>query len=531
MINAMKIQSLGGVAARPATATRMSLPPRATAMTVPHAAIHRDGVACCVAFFCFLVLSLALIESGAAQTPSEEDYYRIIPLPIPPGIVLEAGGLELMPDGQLAVSTRRGDIYLVEKPFADPPDDLKFTRFATGLHEVLGISQRDGWLFATQRCELTRMKDLNGDGRADLFETVCDGWEIKGDYHEYAFGTPPDEEGNIWIVLCLTGSFSSDVPYRGWCVRVTPDGQMIPTCSGIRSPGGIGMNAVGDVFYTDNQGPWNGTCSLKHLRPGSFQGHPGGNRWYDLTTAIGPQPAEPESGSRMMVEAAKIPELEPPAVLFPYKKMGQSASGIACDVTGGKFGPFQGQLFVGDQTFSTVMRVCLEQVNGHYQGACFPFKSGFGSGTLSLKLTDRGMFVGGTNRGWGSRGNKPFALDRLVWTGKVPFEVHEMKARPNGFELTFTQPVDATTAADVASYSLETYTYIYQASYGSPEVDHTRPTITAARVADDLRSVRLEIDGLQAGHVHELKMAGLKSAQGLPLLHDVGYYTLNYIPR
>ena len=44
---------------------------------------------------------------------------------------------------------------------------------------------------------------------------------------------------------------------------------MIPTTSGVRSPGGIGFNADGDVFYTDNQGPWNGTCSLKWLRPGS----------------------------------------------------------------------------------------------------------------------------------------------------------------------------------------------------------------------------------------------------------------------
>ncbi len=489
--------------------------------------VWRQAIAICG----FLVIALASIYSACGQAPQEEDYYQMIPLPIPDDIVLEAGGLELMPDGKLAVSTRRGDIYLVDKPFADPPTDVVFTRFASGLHEVLGISQHDGWLYATQRCELSRLKDTDGDGRADLFENVCDGWEISGDYHEYAFGTPPDKDGNIWVVLCLTGSFNSNVPYRGWCVRVTPDGEMIPTCSGIRSPGGIAMNAEGDVFYTDNQGPWNGTCSLKHLKPGSFQGHPGGNRWYELTDALGQRPQEPASGSRMMVEAAKIPELEPPAVYFPYKKMGQSASGIVCDLTGGKFGPFAGQLFVGDQTFSTVMRVCLEQVNGHYQGACFPFRSGFGSGSLSLRLTDGGMFVGGTNRGWGSRGSKPYSLDRLVWTGSVPFEVHEMKALPDGFELTFTNPVDAATATDIGSYTLQTYTYIYQASYGSPEVDHTTPIITRAHVADDRRSVRLKIEGLQAGHVHELHMPGLRSGDGAPLLHDVGYYTLNYIPK
>lgn len=49
-------------------------------------------------------------------------------------------------------------------------------------------------------------------------------------------------------------------------------------------------------------------------------------------------------------------------------------------------------------------------------------------------------------------------------------------------------------------------------------------------VADDRRSARLYIDGLQEGHVHELHLDGVRSAEGLPLLHPVGYYTLNYIP-
>src|SRR5437870_9947199 len=149
----------------------------------------------------------------------------------------------------------------------------------------------------------------------------------------------------------------------------------------------------------------------------------------------------------MLVEAKRIPQLEPPAVYFPYGKMGQSASGIACDSTGGKFGPFTGQLFVGDQTHSTVMRVFLEKVNGRYQGACFMFKQGFDSGNLALEFgPDGSLVVYGTDRGWGARGGKPFALQRLVWTGAPPFEIHEMRAKPDGFDLTFTEPVDVATA-------------------------------------------------------------------------------------
>lgn len=487
-----------------------------------------------IRWFSWLAGCVFSFTTFAADGPTEADFYPITSFTVPKDVALEAGATELLPDGRLAVSTRRGEIWLVENPRSEPAA-MKWSRLAHGLHEVLGLAHKDGWLYVTQRGDVSRIKDADGDGVADVFEIVNDDWHIGGDYHEYAFGSKFDKDGNIWVVLCLTGSFSSDHKYRGWCLRVTPDGTMIPTCSGVRSPGGIGFNATGDVFYTDNQGPWNGTCGLKHLIPGKFVGHPGGNKWYDLPeakAAMGPRPKDPQSGSRFMTEAKKIPEYEPPVVLFPYKKMGQSASGVTCDTTGGKFGPFTNQMFVGDQTNSTVMRCFLEQVDGHYQGACFPFREGFSSGTLTLEMTTSGaMFVGGTNRGWGSRGNKPYALERLDWTGKTPFEIHEMRAKPDGFELTFTEPVNRESASDSSSYKLQSYTYIYQEQYGSPEVDFTTPTITSATVAADGKSVRLVIDGLQEGHIHELISSGVKSAASQPLLHKEAYYTLNRIPQ
>ena len=481
-------------------------------------------------------LLLCLIASPArSNEPTEDDYYPIRPIATPKDEVIEAAGLQHLPDGRMAVCSRWGDIWMIANSSSSDLTRLSFTRFADGLHEPLGLAERNGWLYAIQRGELTRLRDASGDGVADEFETVCDDWSISGDYHEYAFASKFDREGNQWAAFCLTTSFFSEVPYRGWCVRITPQGKMIPTCSGIRSPGGIGFNATGDVFYTENQGPWNGACSLKHLKPGSFQGHPAGNRWYDLPAVkavMGEKPAEAKSGSRMHLEADRIPEYVPPAVLFPYAKMGQSATGIACDDTGGRFGPFRKQLFVGDMTHSTVMRVFLEQIDGVYQGACFPFRAGLSSGTVALEFTPDGkLFTGGTNRGWGSRGPKPFAIERIDWTGKTPFEVLEMHAMPDGFELVFTEPIEPTAAAKVASYELSTFTYIFQASYGSPEVDRTSPTIVAAEPSDDGRRIRLRIDGLQRGHVHELHLPGVISRDGRSLLHPEAYYTLNRIPR
>jgi glucose/arabinose dehydrogenase len=487
--------------------------------------------------YCFLFGSLLFACAAApapagGKLPTEDAYYKILRFDVPKDVVLEAGALEMMPAGQLAVGTRRGEIWMIANPLANDPRDAKWSRFAHGLHEVLGLAARDGWLYVTHRPDVSRLKDTDGDGKADLFEVVSAGWEISGDYHEYAFGSRFDKNGDLWVVLCLTGSFDSNSKFRGWCLRIKPDGEAVPTCSGIRSPGGIGMNADGEMFYTDNQGPWNGACGLKHLVPGGFMGHPGGFKWYKEAKNLGPKPAEPKSGSRIVTEAKRIPQLIPPAVLFPYGKMGQSASGIGCDLSGGKFGPFAKQLFVGDQTHSTVMRVALEKVNGCYQGACFPFRAGFSCGIVPVRFApDGSLFVGGTNRGWGSRGNKPFSLERVVWTGKVPFEIHEMRARPDGFELTFTQPLDPKTAGDVKSYQVKTFTYIYQSSYGSPEVDQTTPAIERVVLGSDGKSVRLYLSRLEEGHIHELHAAGVRSAAGLPLLHKEAYYTLNVIPN
>lgn len=474
--------------------------------------------------------------AGEARQPSLEEeaaHYTITTLPTPAGVQFEAGCLHWLPGDRLAAGTRTGDIWIAQNVLGEPAK-VQWTLFAEGLHEVLGLAYRDGWLYATQRPEVTRLKDTDGDGRADVFETYANGWGLTSDYHSYAFGSRFDAQGNIWVTLCLNGSFNSLDEYRGWALKIEPGGKIVPVVTGVRSPGGMGFNAAGDVFYSDNQGPWNGACALNPLEPGTFVGHAAPLKWWreKETSLWGERPADPKSGSRKYQEAKRIPQMRLPAVYFPYKKMGQSASGIACDLTTGRFGPFGEQLFVGDQTASTVMRVDLEKVNGRYQGACFPFRAGLGSGSLGLEWgSDGSLFVFGTDRGWGARGGKPFALERINYTGKVPFEIQHMRAMPDGFELTFTEPVDPASASDLASYSLEAYTWIYQESYGSPEVDLSTPKILKAAVSSDGLKIRLTIEGLVEGHCHELHTKGVKSARGALVLHPVAYYTLNSIPK
>jgi glucose/arabinose dehydrogenase len=472
------------------------------------------------------------------QTSAEAAYYRIATVPVPQDVVLEVGGLAFRPDGKLLACTRRGDVWLISHPGADDPAEVQYKRFATGLHEALGLLVDGKDVYVVQRPELTKLVDRDGDDVADEYVTVCDRWGISGDYHEFAFGPARDRQGNFFVTLNVGfgGGHQSKAPWRGWCVKITPKGDLTPYAAGLRSPNGLGFSPDGDLFYVDNQGEWVATCKMNQVREGEFYGHPAGLRWVKQSPFADVLKESYPSG--MMYDGQKgengvsgMPPVTPPCIWFPYDRMGQSASEPRWDTTGGKFGPFAGQCFVGDQTKSTVMRVDLQKVKGRYQGACFPFRSGFQCGINRLAFApDGSLYAGQTNRGWGSLGGKPYGLQRLVWTGAVPFEIHSMKLTKEGFDLTFTKPLDPATAEKPTAYSLQSFTHYYWGTYGSPEVDRRAEKVRAVTVSPDRRKVSLAVSGFRPGRVYELHLEGVKSADGDAVLHPEAYYTLNDLP-
>ena len=50
-------------------------------------------------------------------------------------------------------------------------------------------------------------------------------------------------------------------------------------------------------------------------------------------------------------------------------------------------------------------------------------------------------------------------------------------------------------------------------------------------VGADKKSARIYLSKLEEGHIHQLIAPGVRSADGLPLLHNIAYYTMNYIPE
>ena len=507
-----------------------------------------------------ILFSVGIVTAALAQNTAENDYYRIITLPVPENMLLEVGGITMLPNGDIALATRRGDIWVVSNPSLAGTAQPYYKKFASGLHEILGLAYRNGAFYCAQRGELTKLIDKNGDGKADVYETIAT-LPISGHYHEYSYGPKFLPDGS----MIVTGNVAfgdeewwrgeSRVPWRGWAVRITEDGTIEPYATGMRSPCGIGM-IDGEFWYGDNQGDWMGSGFIAQVNKGDFMGHPAGLRWtgepnspLKLTAEqlyakvnprrdkdangyyIKPENIENERGTYLFELKKDIPELKTPAVWLPHGVLGISTSEILKDETNGAFGPFAGQLLVGDQGKSNISRVFIEKVNGEYQGASFMFREGFQSGILRMTWgQDGSLYLGETNRGWGSAGTTTAGLERLVWTGKMPFEMKAVRATPDGFEIEFTKPINKTTAADFKNYQIRSFIYKYHSVYGSPTVGEKFLNVKGLKLSPDGLKVRLLVEGLRDHFIHEIKADGVKDRDGKGLLHSTAFYTLNNIP-
>ena len=464
----------------------------------------------------------------------ESTYYKISDVNIPEDLVLEVGGLAFDEDGSLMACTRRGEVWNIKDPASSNPE---FNRYFAGLHEPLGLAYKDGSYYMAQRGELTKLTDTDGDGKADEYETIYN-WPLAANYHEYAYGPVILPDGNMLVNLNLQwiGRGASLSKWAGWMLMISPEGEMTPIATGLRSPAGLGLNKNGDIFYTENQGDWVGTGRMTHIEKGDFAGHVEGLKWsgergspIDLTMEGVMADVTNSGGTTLYDYAQETKGVKAPSVWFPHTILGISTSDI--EIIPEDFGPFAGQLLVGDQGHSKLMRVYQEKVNGSYQGVAFNFVEGFSSGLLRTEWgPNNTLYVGMTNRGWASTGKKKFGIQRLNWTGKMPFEMKTISAKPDGFEIEFTQPTSKRTAANPDNYSITDFSYKYHHIYGSDPINQEERTIFKVDLSQDGLTARLYVEGMREGYVYEIKGEGVRSSTGGSLLHNVGYYTLNNIP-
>jgi len=409
-------------------------------------------------------------------------------------------------DGQVFVaSMKTGEFFALKDPSGDGMN-ARFERYGNGLYQdALSMLAEDDGLYVLHRRNLTKIVESMGQARE--FERVAALPHGISDTYDMAYGLARDKEGRF--VFGYAAYADGKMPGAGGVLRLKPGKPPEEVAYGLRNALGWCAGPDGEVFFTDNQGDWVAANKLCHIEQGKFYGWP--NR------------SQPQHTSKPAGKAT---------VWVPYS-WARSINGVAYDNTGGKFGPFAGQIFMAELMYGgAIIRANVEKVNGVYQGACFPFWGKGLLGPVTLAFDPRGkLFVGGiTEPGWMAQPDRG-ALFRIDYTGQVPFEMKSIHVQPRGFRIVFTSPIDPKTASDPASYRLEHYRYEYTGSYGSPELDRTGLKVERVEVSADGLTAELTTSPLVKNRVYMIEASGVRSTKSEKLVRPTGAYTLNEVPN
>ncbi|MAV36818.1 MAG: heme-binding domain-containing protein [Planctomycetaceae bacterium] len=381
------------------------------------------------------------------------------------------GGLNFLSDGSAMICTMHGDVWRVEG-YQFPSRVARWTRFASGLHHLLGMVIDDDGIFVLGRDQITRLHDFNDDGRADFYECFCNAYVTSPAGHDFTCGLQRDPQGYFY-----TASGSQGL------LRISPDGKRAEIlATGFRNPDGCGLLPDGTLTVPCSEGDWTPASMICRVHPGeqtepSFHGA-GGPRQGQL-----------------------------PALPLAYLPRGvDNSSGGQTVVNSDRWGPLEGQLIHFSFGAGAHMLVLRDELAGQWQGAVVPLPGEFRSGVHRGRFhpTDGQLYVGGM-QGWGTYTTDDGCFQRVRYTGgavqlPVGFRVHE-----NGIAVRFSEPLDAGIATDATNHFAQCWNYRYSAAYGSPEFStkhtgvrgHDRLAISGAHIGDDARTLFLEIPELQ----------------------------------
>ncbi|MGJ8691667.1 MAG: DUF7133 domain-containing protein [Thalassotalea sp.] len=502
--------------------------------------------------FILSTFSFHIVNAEPAPTKSAiqwQDYYVIKNIPVPKEINPQIGGLTVLKDGRIAAAFHAGEVAIYH------PEKSTWQIIAKGLHEPLGLMEEaSGALLIAQMPELTRLIDENGDGNIDFFQTVSDDFGMTGNYHEFTFGPARDSKGNYYISLNVASNYAgifthirgefnpiglsravmtdfrndewknvtrhkagrmfSKAPYRGWIIKITPDGKTIPFASGFRSPNGLWVDAQDRLWVTDNQGDWLGTSTLYHVEEGKFYGHPASLVW-----------KKDWHKNPVEMSAQELKKLKTPAAaLFPHGELANSPTQPISTIAPEKFGLPTGELIIGDMNQARLIRYLPDQVNGTMQGTLIPFieTKALGIGNNRFSFDQQGsLWLGKTHLGWaGDEG-----IRKITWTKKPLFIAEQVKLTATGFALSFNHKVQANNLT-LDNIKVTSHSYHYHGDYGSEKVDVK--TVNVADFSFDKKQqvLSLGLADLTPERVYTIELKNIKSTSGQALMGDVLRYNL-----
>ena len=111
---------------------------------------------------------------------------------------MRLSGFDFFKDGRrAAVSTWHGDVWIVDG-LDGKLGKLSWKRIASGLFQPLGVRVIDETIYLSCRDQICILRDLNGDGETDYYESLNSDHQVTEHFHEFAMGLQTDDDGNFY---------------------------------------------------------------------------------------------------------------------------------------------------------------------------------------------------------------------------------------------------------------------------------------------------------------------------------------------
>ncbi|MBX3743898.1 MAG: cytochrome c [Verrucomicrobiae bacterium] len=383
-------------------------------------------------------------------------------------------------DGMAAAVTFDGDVWRVTG-LEGGLDSVRWHRFASGLHEPLGLCVRDDVVFVHDRNGIWRLLDTDGNGEADRHERLPTDLAQTAETREFALGLRVLPDGAF--VLAKGGQRGATLGrHSGMVLRVPAEGGPATVLAhGLRQPF-LGVHPeTGTITVSDQQGHYVPTTALHQIAGGP-------SRYHGFLPLILPRNAHPEP-------------IADPLTWIPHA-INASASGQvwASDT---RMGPLHGALihlgYFRPELFAVrpFARAAVPgaAVMSLTRDLSFPPLAG----TVNPK--DGEVYVIGFQI-WGTVAPAVSGLARLRPGGGPSLLPREVTPFQDGILLCFDVPLHDGTVSNPANYSVERWNYRRSDAYGSAHyrADGSRGQDTlpvrGVALADHGRSVFVAVEGM-----------------------------------
>ena len=394
-------------------------------------------------------------------------------------------GIDFLEGGDVAiVSTIDGEVWRIEG-ITKPDGSITWRRIATGLFQPLGIKYHNGAIYVGCRDQIVILRDFNGDGETDFYESFNSDHQVTEHFHEFAMGLQTDDNGSFYYAKSARHARTPLVPQHGTLIRVSPDGKQTDIIAkGFRAANGVLLNPDGSFIVTDQEGHWNPMNRINWVEEGGFYGNMYGYG------------APADSSDEAMIH---------PLIWVDQKYDRSPAELVWADSD--RWGPLNNHLLSLSYGYGKIFVVMPQEVNGTRQAGIIElpvpqFPTGIMRGRFNP--ADGQLYAGGMSAWATNQMIQVGGLYRIRYTGAPLHLPLEMKALATGIELRFASPLKKESAEDKDQYTIKTWELKRTRSYGSDRYDTKTLRIEDVQLSDDGRTVLINVPQIKPTWVMEI---------------------------